>query len=71
MPITAITPRETQVLHWLIQGKRDAEIATILGVSVRTIHKHVQRLLKKLHAETRTAAALRAHELGIISKLHS
>lgn len=60
-----ITDREAEVLHWLIQGKRDSEIATILGASVRTIHKHVQRLLQKLHVETRTAAALRGVELGI------
>lgn len=65
---TTITIREAQVLHWVIQGKRDAEIAAILGISVRTIHKHVQRLLKKLQVETRTAAALRATELGLAPK---
>lgn len=71
MPVTAITTREAQVLQWIIQGKRDAEIAAILEVSVRTIHKHVQRILKKLQVETRTAAAYRATELGIMSNPRS
>jgi DNA-binding CsgD family transcriptional regulator len=59
-----ITKREAEVLHWIVQGKRDSEISVILGASVRTIHKHVQRLLEKLGVETRTAAALRAIEMG-------
>lgn len=70
-PVAGITTREAQVLQWIIQGKRDAEIAAILDVSVRTIHKHVQRILKKLHVETRTAAAYRSMELGIMSDPHS
>lgn len=65
MTLNGVTPREAEVLRWIVQGKRDGEIATILGASVRTIHKHVQRLFQKLHVETRTAAALRAVELGI------
>ena len=52
-----ITNREAEVLHWIVQGKRDSEISIILGASVRTIHKHVQHLLEKLGVETRLAAA--------------
>lgn len=52
--------REAEVLHWIIQGKRDAEIASILGVSPRTAQKHVQNVLSKLGVETRTAAVLEA-----------
>lgn len=51
-----LTPREREVLHWLAEGKRDSEIATILRISVRTIEQHVRVCLQKLGVETRTAA---------------
>jgi DNA-binding CsgD family transcriptional regulator len=57
-----ITPRESEVLHWIIQGKRDAEIGTILSASPRTIQNHVRSILRKLKTETRTAASLEAIE---------
>jgi DNA-binding NarL/FixJ family response regulator len=55
--IANLTTREIEVLKWVTEGKRDSEIATVLGVSVRTINKHVQSILSKLNVETRTAAA--------------
>jgi DNA-binding CsgD family transcriptional regulator len=59
-----VTARESEVLHWLIQGKRDAEIGAILSASPRTIHNHVRSILRKLNTETRTAASLEAiHQL--------
>ena len=57
-----LTRRESEVLLWIAEGKRDAEIAKILGVSRRTASKHVERILGKLEAETRTAAVARAAE---------
>jgi DNA-binding CsgD family transcriptional regulator len=57
-PIERLTPREREILHWVTQGKRDSEIAIIVGASPRTVQKHVQRILSKLGVETRTAAAL-------------
>ena len=53
----ALTAREVEVLRWIGAGKRNAEIATILGVSPRTVDKHVEHPLGKLGVETRTAAA--------------
>ena len=50
------TPREQEVLHWLREGKRNGEIAKILGCSTRTIEKHVEHILAKTSTETRTAA---------------
>ena len=52
-----LSPVETQVFHWMSQGKRNKEIATILGRSPRTVEKHVQMILQKTRTETRTAAA--------------
>jgi DNA-binding CsgD family transcriptional regulator len=52
----ALTAREREILHWIAEGKRDAEIATILNLSVRTVEQHVRSCLRKLNVETRTAA---------------
>ena len=52
-----LTPRECDVMQWLCEGKRDREIATILGLSARTVQKHVGHIFEKLEVETRTAAA--------------
>lgn len=57
-----LSPREGEVLHWIAEGKRDAEIATILGIAPRSVSKHVEHILAKLGAETRTAAAALAGE---------
>ena len=54
------TPRESQVVGWLGEGKRNSEIAVILGCSPRTIDKHVENILRKTGAETRTAAVRHA-----------
>jgi len=53
------------VLHWIVQGKRDGEIAHILACSARTVQKHVQKVLAKLCVETRTAAAAEALSKGM------
>lgn len=58
-----LTRREIEVLGWVAEGKRDGEIATILGIGLRTVHDHVASLLRKLHAETRTAAVRAAARL--------
>jgi len=55
----ALTTREREVLHWLAGGKTDRDIGEILGISPRTVHKHLQRIYEKLGVETRTAAVMR------------
>jgi len=52
-----LSPREREVLHWLAEGKRDGEIAVILGLAPRTVTTHVERVLAKLGVRNRTAAA--------------
>jgi DNA-binding CsgD family transcriptional regulator len=52
-----LTERETEVLLWIAQGKGNYEIAVILGAAVGTVRKHVERILRKLKVENRTAAA--------------
>lgn len=57
-----LTAREAEVLFWVAQGKSNPDIATILGAGVRTIHKHVENIFRKLGCETRAAAAVLAQE---------
>ena len=57
-----LTPRATEALLWLAQGKTNPDIATILGVTESTVKKHFQEMFDKLGVETRGAAAVRALE---------
>lgn len=57
-----LTSRQIEVLQWISEGKRDGEIAVILGIGLRTVHTHVSQILNKLGAETRTGAVYTARE---------
>ena len=57
----SLTPREREVLAWVAAGKTDAQAAAILGISVRTVQKHLEHVYVKLGVEGRTAAVMRAH----------
>jgi DNA-binding CsgD family transcriptional regulator len=46
-------------MRWLAAGKTDRDIGAILGISPRTVHKHLQRIYARLGVETRTAAVMR------------
>jgi DNA-binding NarL/FixJ family response regulator len=59
-----VSPREAEVLYWIAEGKGNAEIAIILGTSLRTVEKHVERIFDKLGVDSRVAAAVAA--LGIL-----
>src|SRR3989442_4529710 len=58
-----LTPRATETLLWLSQGKTNSDIATILGITESTVKKHVQEMFDKLGVETRGAATVRALEV--------
>lgn len=60
----ALTPRETEVLGWLAKGKTNRDIAEILGLSPRTVNKHLEHVFEKLGVETRAAAAAIASALA-------
>lgn len=52
-----LTDRQREVLHWMVQGKKDEEIAHILDCSLRTVSNHVHTVLGKLGVENRVSAA--------------
>ena len=65
--VVALSDRELEVLHLLAAGKRNQEIADELYVTRATVKKHITHILDKLGAATRTQAAARARELGLLS----
>ncbi|WP_346432987.1 LuxR C-terminal-related transcriptional regulator [Breoghania sp.] len=53
-----LTEREAEVLVWIMSGKSNKEIASILEMSPRTVNKHLDRIFAKFGVENRTAAAI-------------
>lgn len=66
-----LTPREREVLDWAGRGKADLQIAAILGVSVRTVQKHLERVYAKLGVESRLAAVMRTREAAAAEERQS
>ncbi|MFQ5755478.1 MAG: response regulator [Acidiferrobacterales bacterium] len=62
-----LSGREQQVLEELVTGASNPEIAQSLGVSESTVRFHLRNILSKLHAHSRTEAAVRAISRGIVS----
>ncbi len=56
--LCALTPRESDVVRLLAEGRSDAEIARALGLSGRTVNNHVRRILERLKVRSRTEAAV-------------
>ena len=54
----AVTVREAEVLLWVAQGKSNRDIAEILGLSPRTVNKHLETIYQKLGVENRASAAI-------------
>jgi DNA-binding NarL/FixJ family response regulator len=60
-----LTEREADVLVWIAAGKSNRDISEILGISPRTVNKHLEQVFVKLGAENRaTAAALAIRALN-------
>lgn len=62
-PLSALTPREREVLAHVALGETDAAIGVALGISTKTVSKHIEHILEKLGVETRTGAARMALRL--------
>jgi DNA-binding CsgD family transcriptional regulator len=55
------------VIRWIGEGKSNAVIAEILGISKNSVDSYVKRIFAKLGVSDRTTAAVRAVALGLIS----
>ena len=59
-----LTGRELEVLSWIVKGKSNRDVADILGLSIRTIDKHLEQIYTKLGVENRTSATALVHSLS-------
>ena len=64
--VEELTPRETEVLQLLADGLTNKAIAQRLGISDHTVKFHVNAILGKLGAQSRTEAVVRATRLGLL-----
>ena len=61
-----LSAREVEIMHWLREGRSNAQIALILGLSALTVKNHLQRIYRLLGAGNRTQAVTRSVALGLI-----
>lgn len=62
-----LSQRELDVIRWIGEGKSNAVIAEILGISKNSVDSYVKRIFAKLDVSDRTVAAVRAVSLGLIA----
>ena len=65
--IDALTPRELEVINLIAEGLPNKNIAIKLGISEHTVKFHVNAILTKLSAQSRTEAVVRATRMGLIA----
>lgn len=65
-PMTALTPREIEVLSLVAQGRSNREIGSRLFLTEATVKSHMGHVFTKLDVTSRTAAVATARERGII-----
>lgn len=62
----ALTNRELEVLKWVVAGKTNQEIGATLGISEKTVEKHLESIFKKLGVASRVEAAVLAVKQGLV-----
>jgi DNA-binding CsgD family transcriptional regulator len=67
LELLGLSQRETEVLHWLMQGKDNKYIAIQLSIKVGTVRKHLENIYLKLGVQSRTEAVAHAlDKLGLL-----
>lgn len=66
-PVTILSKREIQVLHWVRNGKTNVEISQILGISPPTVKNHVQKIMRKLNVNNRAQAVGKSATLRLMT----
>jgi two-component system, NarL family, response regulator len=66
MPDSELSAREREVLHLMVGGRSNREIATTLGITEATVKCHVSVILMRLNVNDRTQAVVTALQRGIV-----
>jgi LuxR family transcriptional regulator, quorum-sensing system regulator CviR len=64
---TILSPREEEIMKWIMQGKNTWEVSIILKISERTVKFHIDNIMKKLDAVNRTHAVAIALRENLIA----
>jgi NarL family two-component system response regulator LiaR len=67
MEVIELTPREKEILTFLVEGKTNQQIADDLKLSSDTVKSHLQNINNKMRTGNRTEAVMLAIKLGIIT----
>ncbi|MBJ6363901.1 response regulator [Paenibacillus sp. GCM10012307] len=65
VPVSPLTPRETEILERVAKGESNREIASLFHLSEHTVKNHLKNILQKLHLDNRVQLARYAMEQGI------
>lgn len=66
--IDELTPRETDILQLVVDGKTNKEIAASLFITENTVKIHLRNILEKLHLQNRIQAAVYAVRQGLVNE---
>jgi DNA-binding NarL/FixJ family response regulator len=61
-----LTPRQAEILYWLLQGKSNKAIARLLDLTDNTVKSHTTAVLRALNVTTRTEAVIKSHQVGLV-----
>jgi DNA-binding NarL/FixJ family response regulator len=64
--LSAVRPRELEILKLVAHGQRNREIAFTLGISERTVHSHLLNIFRRWQVDSRTEAVFRAVRIGLV-----
>lgn len=66
LPHSDLSSRELEVLHLLVSGNSNRDIANVLGITEATVKSHVSTILMRLDVEDRTQAVVAALQRGLV-----
>lgn len=69
-PNKALTPRQREVLAWIVEGKENEAIGMLMGITLGTVKFHVMALLRRFDAPNRQLLISRAWKRGLVKARH-
>lgn len=65
--LSTLHPRELEVLRYIGKGLSNSEMAPLMHISIRTVERHVLRLMRDLKIADRTKLTALAHQSGLVN----